>query len=203
MCDEHALTPTLRHLYPQIPYVLSQAGEGWDCLPDRYDDGGWSGGNMDRPAITLLLDDIRKGRVDIRHCTFAPRDSAPFGAQWTEFIATERREARSTVAASAHKRGLSPRALRCGCFGECRWRPEPESNRRARICNPLRHHSAIGPLALWCGARPSRAGTPMQPSSHDRRAQPRFMLGKQGRRSLWGACQRWSCITIAIQAKLR
>jgi hypothetical protein len=26
------------------------------------------------------------------------------------------------------------------------WRPEPESNRRARICSPLRHHSAIGPL---------------------------------------------------------
>jgi hypothetical protein len=27
-----------------------------------------------------------------------------------------------------------------------KWRPEPESNRRARICSPLRHHSAIGPL---------------------------------------------------------
>ena len=30
-----------------------------------------------------------------------------------------------------------------------RWRPEPESNRRARICSPLRHHSAIGPRG--CG----------------------------------------------------
>ncbi len=46
-------------------YVLSQAGEGWECLPDRYDDGGWSGGNMDRPAMKRLLDDIRQGRVDI------------------------------------------------------------------------------------------------------------------------------------------
>jgi site-specific DNA recombinase len=46
-------------------YVLSQAGEGWDCLPDRYDDGGWSGGNMDRPAMKRLLEDIRQGRVDI------------------------------------------------------------------------------------------------------------------------------------------
>ena len=46
-------------------YVLSQAGEGWDCLPTLYDDGGWSGGNMDRPAIKQLLDDIRQGRVDI------------------------------------------------------------------------------------------------------------------------------------------
>ena len=34
----------------------------------------------------------------------------------------------------------------------CRWRPEPESNRRARICSPLRNHSAIGPMSeapLW------------------------------------------------------
>jgi hypothetical protein len=30
------------------------------------------------------------------------------------------------------------------------WRPEPESNRRARICSPLRNHSAIGPTAAMC-----------------------------------------------------
>lgn len=46
-------------------YILSQAGEGWECLPDRYDDGGWSGGNMDRPALKVLLADIVRGRVDI------------------------------------------------------------------------------------------------------------------------------------------
>lgn len=46
-------------------YVLSQAGEGWEPLPELYDDGGWSGGNMDRPALKRLLEDIRKGRIDI------------------------------------------------------------------------------------------------------------------------------------------
>ncbi len=46
-------------------YVLSQAGEGWACLPDLYDDGGWSGGNMDRPALKRLLGDIAKGRIDV------------------------------------------------------------------------------------------------------------------------------------------
>ncbi|RJT24376.1 recombinase family protein [Chakrabartia godavariana] len=45
--------------------MLSQAGEGWEPLPDLYDDGGWSGGNMDRPALKRLLEDIRKGRIDI------------------------------------------------------------------------------------------------------------------------------------------
>lgn len=46
-------------------YILSQAGEGWECLPDLYDDGGWSGGNMERPALKRLLDDIARGRIDI------------------------------------------------------------------------------------------------------------------------------------------
>jgi site-specific DNA recombinase len=45
-------------------YVFSQAGEGWTCLPDRYDDGGFTGGNMDRPALKRLLADIEAGRVD-------------------------------------------------------------------------------------------------------------------------------------------
>lgn len=46
-------------------YILSQAGEGWDCLPAPYDDGGWSGGNLERPALQALMDQISKGRVDI------------------------------------------------------------------------------------------------------------------------------------------
>jgi len=46
-------------------YILSQAGEGWECLPDLYDDGGWSGGNMDRPSLKRLLADIATGRIDV------------------------------------------------------------------------------------------------------------------------------------------
>ncbi len=45
-------------------YVRSQAGEGWTCLPDRYDDGGFTGGNMDRPALKRLLADVEAGQVD-------------------------------------------------------------------------------------------------------------------------------------------
>lgn len=45
-------------------YIASQAGEGWVCLPDRYDDGGFSGGNMDRPALKRLLADIDAGEID-------------------------------------------------------------------------------------------------------------------------------------------
>src|SRR3981189_2018723 len=46
-------------------YVKSQKHEGWVALPTVYDDGGFSGGSMDRPALRQLLDDIRAKRVDV------------------------------------------------------------------------------------------------------------------------------------------
>jgi len=46
-------------------YVLSQKHEGWKVLPDKYDDGGFSGGNMGRPALVRLLDDIKAGKVHV------------------------------------------------------------------------------------------------------------------------------------------
>jgi len=45
-------------------YITSQKHEGWVCLRGQYDDGGFSGGNMDRPALQKLIADIEKGRVD-------------------------------------------------------------------------------------------------------------------------------------------
>jgi site-specific DNA recombinase len=36
-------------------YVRSQTGEGWALLPDQYDDGGFTGANMDRPALRLCV----------------------------------------------------------------------------------------------------------------------------------------------------
>jgi site-specific DNA recombinase len=45
-------------------YIKSQTQEGWNCLPDHYDDGGFTGGNMDRPALKQLLADIEAGKVN-------------------------------------------------------------------------------------------------------------------------------------------
>ena len=45
-------------------YIASQQLQGWFALPERYDDGGYSGGNLDRPALKRLLDDITAGTID-------------------------------------------------------------------------------------------------------------------------------------------
>jgi site-specific DNA recombinase len=70
----------LRGLYPQVEmefnsldaqreaceaYVASQRAEGWLLVTDRYDDGGFSGGTLERPALKRLLADIEAGRVDV------------------------------------------------------------------------------------------------------------------------------------------
>lgn len=46
-------------------YVLSQASEGWALLPDVYDDGGLSGGTLERPALQRLLGDVETGKIDV------------------------------------------------------------------------------------------------------------------------------------------
>ena len=45
-------------------YIKSQVGEGWRVLRERYDDGGYSGGTLERPAVERLLADIRAGKID-------------------------------------------------------------------------------------------------------------------------------------------
>ena len=46
-------------------YILSQRHEGWVLVPDNYDDGGFSGGTMDRPGLKQLLAEVEAGKVDI------------------------------------------------------------------------------------------------------------------------------------------
>jgi len=46
-------------------YVLSQQHEGWTLLPGAYDDGGLSGGSMNRPALQRLLAEVEAGRIDV------------------------------------------------------------------------------------------------------------------------------------------
>src|SRR5258707_15875673 len=67
--SEEGLSQTFNSLDAQREaaeaYILSQREQGWVALPTRYDDGGFTGGNMDRPALQRLLADIEAGQVDV------------------------------------------------------------------------------------------------------------------------------------------
>ncbi len=77
-------------------YVLSQKSAGWIALPDMYDDGGISGGTMERPALQRLLADIAAGRIDTvvvykvdrltRSSTTSPRSSMRSTLKGVSFV---------------------------------------------------------------------------------------------------------------------
>ena len=75
-------------------YVQSQVGEGWKLLPTLYDDGGFSGGSMDRPALEQLLADIRARKIDTvvvtgvttENCCHATARDALFNGYRVAFI---------------------------------------------------------------------------------------------------------------------
>ena len=46
-------------------YIASQAHEGWQLLPEHFDDGGFSGGNVQRPALSRLLEHISSNKIDV------------------------------------------------------------------------------------------------------------------------------------------
>jgi site-specific DNA recombinase len=67
--SEEGLDQTFNSLHAQrescLNYVRSQAHEGWIALDDAYDDPGFSGGSLERPALRRLLRDIEAGRIDV------------------------------------------------------------------------------------------------------------------------------------------
>jgi site-specific DNA recombinase len=66
---EHGLEQDFNSLHNQreasVAYIKSQAHEGWNLIRTAYDDGGFSGASMDRPALQRLLADVQAGGVDV------------------------------------------------------------------------------------------------------------------------------------------
>jgi site-specific DNA recombinase len=67
--SEEGLEQEFNSLHAQreagLAYIASQKAEGWVALPDRYDDGGFSGGTLERPALRRLLRDVEAGTIDV------------------------------------------------------------------------------------------------------------------------------------------
>src|SRR5438477_7876022 len=67
--SEEGLEQSFNNLHAQREaceaFVTSQRQEGWRVLAAQYDDGGYSGGSMDRPALQQLLRDVEAGKVNI------------------------------------------------------------------------------------------------------------------------------------------
>ena len=119
-------------------YVKSQAHEGWKLIRTRYDDGGYSGGSMDRPALRKLLDDVRARRVDVivvykvDRLTRSLADFAKlvelFDAHQVSFVSVT--QAFNTTTSKVGRRHASPtrsRARRLDVLALLRLKLEPQS----------------------------------------------------------------------------
>jgi len=69
-------------------FIRSQRDEGWVLARTPYDDGGFSGGNMERPALQGLLADIRAGRIDTVVVYKVDRQGASFVSVTQQFNTT-------------------------------------------------------------------------------------------------------------------
>ena len=118
-------------------YIASQRSEGWVEHADRYDDGGFSGGTLERPALRRLLADIEEGRIDVVVVYKIDRLSRSL-MDFARLVEVLDRNNVPRIAVSQPKRKSArkrPRpAKRTRCSGKCSRRPARNRSRRTCSC---------------------------------------------------------------------
>ena len=153
-------------------YIKSQAHEGWRLMRDRYDDGGFSGGSMDRPALKKLLDAVRARRVDVivvystRLQSSATPQTASASLQWPAGACLRRSlpsraatpiQASRTCATSPRRTGADGSVSRADASSPSRISP------RTRCCRTGRGLRYGSPLMRAARSRSSPASGPVGP----------------------------------------
>ena len=101
-------------------YILSQRHEGWTLVPNRYDDGGFSGGSMLRPGLKALLADIEAGLVDVIVVYMVDRLTRSL-ADFAKIVEPlDAKQARSPASGFA-TRSRHPRRRACGWEARFHW----------------------------------------------------------------------------------
>ena len=114
-------------------YIVSQRHAGWVMLPDMYDDGGLSGGTMERPALKRLLEDIKAGKVQIVVVYKVDRPTRSLADFATTLFTKAKPTRASTRPSSIRNFGRSSRTSWRFIGGSARWRWA----RRRRVCWPV------------------------------------------------------------------
>src|SRR6516225_12185610 len=167
-------------------YIRSQQHEGWVLSKTRYDDGGFSGGNLERPALQHLLADVRAGRIEIvvvykvdrltRSLADFARLVEIFDVQSVSFVSvTQQFNTTSSMGRLTLNVLLSFAQFEREVTGERirdkiaaskqkgMWR-KPDSNRRYRVTQPRFREGLMSPLRLGRAAQTPRKlnGAPAQ-----------------------------------------
>ena len=98
-------------------YILSQRHEGWQLVPELYDDGGFTGGNMERPGLQRLMADVQAGKVHVVVVYKVDRLTRSLRASTVSTGSIGKKV--SAFASVGHDAGRSAHGLRSS------WRPGP------------------------------------------------------------------------------
>jgi DNA invertase Pin-like site-specific DNA recombinase len=157
-------------------YIKSQAHEGWRLVPDRYDDGAFSGASLDRPALQALLADVRASRITtvvvykVDRLTRSLADFAKLVELFDEFAVsfvsvTQSFNTTSSMGRLTLNVLLSFAQFEREVIGGCATRLRPPSARASGLEDRSRSATGVWTRSSWWCPRRRRRSVPSSPAT--------------------------------------